>query len=112
MFKNLFLKIIIGIVWIMGGYGMYRSGWDPKYGFPVPKIAGIPIIILGFYCIVSAIKNRYKTEIDNFLICPNCNLPIRKSSQEAEHCASCGKRLEELNGFYERHPELTNKMKT
>ncbi len=46
-----------------------------------------------------------------FLICSNCLEPHAAHTVTALQCPKCGAHLENLGGFYDRHPELRNREK-
>ncbi len=60
--------------------------------------------------VVSAIRNKsnYTLLEDKILMCKECLQPFYRKNTVDELCPKCGISLEELEGFYERHPELKN----
>ncbi len=74
-------------------------------GFNIP--IGIALIISGVVIIwIDVIRPRK----DN-LICPKCEELYRWKKSLGDKCPKCGTILEDLEGFYERHPELRYKRK-
>lgn len=103
--------IISGIVLMVLGILIYI---DPViYGYDVPKESGVVLIIIGglwiFYFLREVkkySKNKSSTDYADFVICTDCRKPFSNIDAPSEICPSCGGRLENLSGFYERHPEL------
>ncbi len=48
----------------------------------------------------------HDTDIPDTAICLNCKEPFAGKKLSSMKCPKCGGRLEDLIGFYERHPEL------
>jgi hypothetical protein len=109
--KKLFFSFLIAAGWTLfflahrkiGGLlsgGIYSDPhtWEEMKAF-------IPGSILLFFTIMAGafiyffIINR---EVD--VICPKCEKNYR--SVKIEKCSICGERMEPLEGFYRRHPEL------
>ena len=74
----------------------------------VPKsFMGIVFILVGAVFIVLSI-----TKIDllykdiTVLKCPKCLKIYNKQELKSEKCPHCGADLEQLKGFFERHPDL------
>ena len=114
--------ILLGIS--MGVFGLcilinptfYHSGLEYRFDFTeVRWLFGGGLVILGILFILSsfrkqAIEAEKKVKDDNrVLMCPKCLKPIYKKNAPDLKCSSCGNPLEDLEGFYERHPELKNK---
>jgi hypothetical protein len=102
------------IIIILGGKIIYHPRWYAWFrqreidltGFNVPF--GIALVVMGF-CIlwIGVIKPRKEN-----LICPKCEDLFRWSDTLGDKCPKCGAGLEDLRGFYERHPELRYRRKT
>jgi len=41
----------------------------------------------------------------SYMICPNCTETLEKDKELPIHCTKCGGQLEDLEGFYDRHPD-------
>jgi PHP family Zn ribbon phosphoesterase len=54
---------------------------------------------------------KSKQEEENFAICTKCREPLYALSTNDNKCPHCGGELENLNGFYDRHPELKEENK-
>jgi hypothetical protein len=111
--------ILLGIVW--GFFGIliiknptfYHSRFDYHFDFTQVKWPfGGALIVLGIFFIWSSFRRKTieaegKAKDDKIvLMCPNCLKPHNKGDCPALKCPECQALLEELSGFYERHPEL------
>ncbi len=73
------------------------------------------VIIFGILLIWSTFRKKNiefeKKAIDekSVLMCPKCVKPFYKKDAPALKCPDCQNPLENLSGFYERHPELKDK---
>ena len=112
---NLLFLFIAGIVFIVLGIGLikYPVFYDSRHQVyqdftGIEWIIGGAFITVGIYSIFLVIKNKYKgTHIENKqLICPKCEEVVELTNSGESYCPHCGKKLEKLKGFYERHPEL------
>ena len=103
-----------GIILIIGGVLIILH--PTLYGFQVSKVFGVVIILLGvFYAAIrtSIFKDKVKKSESNieyakYLICIECNTPFAQNKITEGKCPQCGGELENLEGFYDRHPELKN----
>jgi len=89
-----------------------------RYNFDFAEIKwpfGIGLIILGSLFIWSpfrkkSIEAEKKAKDENrLLMCPKCIKPFYKKDCYDLKCPECQALLEDLSGFYERHPELKDK---
>jgi len=67
---------------------------------------GIFLTLLGIGFLYFSLRKRSKASNSDFLICPTCLKPFESKNIDEERCTTCGIDLENLKGFYERHPEL------
>ncbi len=51
--------------------------------------------------------DKRPTSHSEFMICVNCLVPYAKQTLERSNCPKCGGMLENLSGFYDRHPDLS-----
>ncbi len=107
------LGIIIGIwIIILGCYLM--SGWDlffrgTKIDFGrANTLTGYIFIIIGVGYIIFFLRAKSSDFEDKFMICIKCKELHRQKDYSDSHCRKCGAELENLEGFYDRHPELKN----
>lgn len=83
------LAIIYGIacaafcLWIMAGYNCLRSVTKIKRG-----------------------EFSEQDEAPEFVICTNCGEPQRSEDLLAGNCRKCTGNVEDVEGYYDRHPEL------
>ena len=113
--------IILGALMGLFGLGIlinpiiYHS--ELRYRFDFTEIKwpfGGGLIILGAFFIWSSFRKKTieaykKAKNENeVLMCPKCIKPFYKKDCDDLKCPDCHGRLEELSGFYERHPELKN----
>ena len=108
MRKGFFSTIILCSILIAGGVKIVISG--NIWGLPGSRAPGIFFIIAGLYFLISAIKKKsYLTEESKYLKCLNCGIVIDESTATNLICPKCGKNLESLDGFFERHPGFEEK---
>ena len=111
--------IILGALMGLFGLGIlinpiiYNTGLRYNFDFTGIKWPfGGGLIILGAFFIWSSFRKKTieadkKTKDEKkVLMCPKCIKPFYKKDCDDLKCPDCHERLEELSGFYERHPEL------
>ena len=113
------LFIIFGLLLVAFGVGIiinptiYHSGL--RYSFDFTEIKwpfGIFIIGLGITFVVTAFRRqaieyeKIQAGLEKVLMCPACVEPHKKKDAPELKCPACNGDLEDLVGFYERHPEL------
>ena len=110
---------ILGCVLILWGISIcfdpvhYSGRFDYYFDFTEIKWPlGGGLIILGAFFIWSSFRKK-TIEADKkakdekkVLMCPKCVKPFYKKDFDDLKCPDCHGMLEELSGFYERHPEL------
>jgi Zn finger protein HypA/HybF involved in hydrogenase expression len=72
-------------------------------------VFGTGAVLLGFAFIIQALRQDIwdKKKIKQAeMICPKCETIYMSLDQPGHKCPHCGVGLEDLKGFYERHPEL------
>ena len=110
------MKFISNIFWaiitISCGYIFFTTGWYSTYDVPVPKIAGILLILAGSFVLVNAIRNRKLKSINDYLICRDCLKVYLRTEIESNKCIKCNIVLEALDGFYDRNSDLKANRKT
>ena len=100
--------IILGILIIFRG-GFYNLGYFVDlHGYNVSL--GIALCGFGVFFILTGFRKKPKDYVDEFLICPNCETSFNKEDIADQQCPQCNVKLENLEGVYERHPELKNGM--
>ena len=114
--------ILMGSVWGLLGVLIiinpvfYSSYFNRDLDFTGIKWPfGGGLIILGAFFIFSCFRKKTieaekKAKDDKkLLMCPKCIKPFYKKDCQDLTCPECQTPLEELSGFYERHPELKDK---
>jgi hypothetical protein len=97
---------------IFGSFRTIRQGYhDALYHYnidfgPYHYLLGIMIVTVGVMLLLFSFKKPIKSSKDKLLICPKCQNPYKREHLNQGRCVACGTELEELVGFYERHPEL------
>lgn len=87
------------------------------YGQTVPSEVGLIPIVFGLYCFLKGLSTKGVIEkldesnIDfaEYVVCTKCESPFGKQNANNGRCPKCGGVLENLSGFYERHPEFKKK---
>ena len=105
-------EIIFAGLMIACGYIFYSTGWFSTYDVPVPKFAGILLIIFGIFLSITVIRKSKWKSVSDYLICKKCLTTYIRSEIKKNSCPKCEVSLYELDGFYERHPELKSRTKT
>ena len=86
-----------------------------QYNFDFTEIRypfGTGLIILGVFFILSSLgkktieAEKKANDDQKVLMCAKCIKPFYKKDCRDSLCPDCHGPLEELSGFYERHPEL------
>ncbi|MCD4742312.1 MAG: hypothetical protein K8R67_07545 [Desulfobacteraceae bacterium] len=83
---------------------------DPSFAVNLTNIrwiAGPLFILWGSYVLFKSIKSKPYKEYN--LKCPHCGKVSILNHLEEHKCNKCGGHLEELKGFFERHPEFKEK---
>ena len=116
---NRVFYILLGAVWGLLGaliiinpsfYSSYLNREVDFTGIRWPLGGGL--IILGAFFIWSSFRKKTieaekKAKDDKIvLMCTKCIKPFYEKDCEDLKCPDCQAQLEELSGFYERHPEL------
>jgi hypothetical protein len=81
-------------------YGFYYDFSQIKW------VAASFFVLLGIILIWFGIRAESRRYSKKLFICPRCQLPYDSNHLTRELCPLCGVQLEELEGFYERHPDL------
>ncbi len=113
MIKIIF-EIFSASLFIILGALFYFSEHSALYGFPVSRPTGTLLIFIGVFWIFYVLLNRKKVISDwkksktkeKVLICPKCLKPEWSIDHPTLKCPNCNSNLEQMDGFYERHPDL------
>jgi hypothetical protein len=119
---NKIFFILMGVVWgLVGSFiiispRFFSSYFKRELDFTEIRWPfGGALIVIGFIFIWSslikkAIEAEKKEKDDNkVLMCPKCEKPFYKKDSSSSMCPECRTELEDLSGFYDRHPELKDK---
>jgi len=88
------------------------SGGDAEFGaWSITAISSIFIIYFGVLIVISLYRKSCgdNSVMPNFVICSKCRTPQYPRDLIAGHCPKCAGNVEDLEGYYERHPNLRNK---
>jgi uncharacterized CHY-type Zn-finger protein len=110
---------ILGVLLGLFGLGIiinpsiYHSAFHYQFDFTEIKWPfGGGLIILGCLFLWSSLRKKAieaekkLTDEEKILMCPICIKPYKKKDYQDLKCPDCQAKLEELSGFYERHPDL------
>ncbi len=79
--------------------------WDwGEYHFEM----GLLLLFVGLFMFIMAFRKGQRDYAEVF-ICPQCETALPFAEVPGEICPKCHTKLESLEGFYERHPELKEK---
>ncbi len=96
------VKIILNPKFFDTKYGMFHDYTSIKW--PLGGFLLFTGILIFAFAFVKKLKNN--PDIANTLMCKTCAKPFYKKDVPNLICPVCHDSLEELEGFYERHPEL------
>jgi hypothetical protein len=113
---------MMGVVWGLLGVliiinpTFYSSYFNRELNFKDINVPfGGGLIILGFFFIWSSFRkkaivaDKKARDGKKVLMCMECVKPFYKNACLNLKCPICNGLLEDLEGFYERHPELKDK---
>ena len=107
------LSLLLGTSLILYGIftiiqrGYYSSKFDFYFDFgPYHYLLGAFITIVGVLFVYTSLRTKAKAFEDDILICPKCEASFNRKDITDQNCPQCNVKLEELEGFYERHPAL------
>ena len=110
---NRILFLLLGICLSLYGFfmitqrGYYSSKFEFYFDFgPYHYIFGITVAIIGVLFVYTSLTKKSKDLEDKFVICPECKTPVNQRDVPNGRCPKCEVKVEDLEAFYERHPEL------
>ncbi len=114
--ENKIFGYLFGVTLFLSGLGVffYPKFYDRRHGYlldftDIRIPFSFTLMILGIFFIITAIKNKSKFSKEKFLICHECKKSFYETDAKEKFnnlCPVCNVELEELEGFYQRHPEL------
>ncbi len=116
---NRLVLILAGWICFLSGILTPLTGGGKYKGFKVYDFVGYIQLFIGAIVLIYLWKTRESVSLNSDesnepedMICPKCqtgylaeDLP---ENFRKDICSECGAKLELLDGFYERHPELKN----
>ena len=109
----------MGFIWGLFGLliiidpSFYHSRLDYYFDFTEVKWPfGLCLIVLGGIFIWSAFRKKAIEAEDEYklqqrvVMCPSCVKPFQIKDAPNFKCPICNEELDDLEGFYERHPNL------
>lgn len=109
-FKNRNLLYLIGgILFISGGIHTYSMEGEFLIirGSPVLRVLQSALeIFLGCYLLSKLFFFKAKSEDEAFVMCIKCKHSFYRKYATDNLCPNCGGRVEDMDGIFERHPEL------
>ena len=106
------IYIILGIIVIYVGYDVMKSEFFHYYGIYIylgrgKYSVGIGCVIVGISLIWIACRKKFSSITEKkYMKCKKCMNTYAIDDIPNTKCPNCGDGLEDLEGFYERHPEL------
>jgi hypothetical protein len=95
---------IIGFFLAIGREVSFR-GTKLEFG-EANVVVGSIFMMFGIAILVIALRTKAKDFEDKSVICPKCKTPFDQKDVPDGRCPKCEVELEDLEGFYKRHPEL------
>ena len=109
---NKYIYVYLGLVLLIFGFGIiihprwYSSKYELYFDYTGVHIpVGSLFIVIGLLFVWVVLRKKAKFYQDKFLICPKCERSHNKKEVPDNQCLQCKVGLEDLDGFYERHPE-------
>jgi len=103
-----FFLLAVRVVQKLVGFSKFNPNLRPKTvnevvaEWPELLVMGCVIFMITWWWQASKKEQRY-------VICPSCLEPYEKEENLNQFCKKCHGLVEDLDGFYERHPELRKK---
>jgi uncharacterized paraquat-inducible protein A len=106
-----FVFIAIGLLVFLSGADIFNRQAFYYFGVNVKiensTFVAILVMIFGVLFLLAGFKKNFSlTKKEKYYKCSRCGMLISEEFQKNLTCPKCGSRLEDLHGFYERHPEL------
>jgi len=109
---NKFINTIFGVLLVAWGVILIfdRGYFSEKYRHyidfgPYHYVFGLILLVCGGAILLSVVR-RKKTSDEKVVICPSCGRSYNQQDVPRMECPTCQVELEDLKGFYDRHPDL------
>jgi len=105
------LALIIGAwiavigVYLIVGKDYYLRGFKLEFG-KGNLLVGLLFLVIGMGIIIVGLVTKAKDFEDKVTICSRCAQPFDMKDVSDMSCPKCGGKLEDLDGFFDRHPEV------
>jgi len=106
------MTIVLRLVFVLFGFLFIWMGVDcirrvcTYRGVPLPGIAAYLQCAMGVGMIVYGLASKNVSKEFGVRICSACRSVFRAKDVIGTACPKCSGQVEDLKGFYERHPEL------
>jgi len=99
-------SFFLGLLLIVIPLIRYATGkFSTLWGQSVSPLGDIGFFVFGIILVyITIFKSDFL--VKQGYICPNCEETVERTGTKEISCPKCGTKMEKLNGFYERHPEL------
>lgn len=100
-----------GLFFMGIGLSIYsKKGWTIFRGAPQHHTLGYVFMAGGIiFCLFSILKKDFPKNQLTHVICISCLKPSNKRELIEDKCPKCNGEVDDLIGFFDRHPELKNK---
>lgn len=107
--RKLFVLIIGAWIAVIGVYLIIGKDYyllGIKVGFDkVNFLVGLLFLFIGIWIFIFGLKTEAKDFEERVTICSRCAQPLDMKELVNMRCPKCGGKLEDLDGYFERHPE-------
>ena len=115
---KIFGHIFVSLCLLYLGLSFSFNSFPSIGGFPVSRGTGVFFIALSISYLAFVIiyrrriieakiaEKEIKIEANRTMICPSCREPAFATEFPDNKCPKCDSEVENLYGFYDRHPEL------
>ena len=106
VFAGVLLAFLGWTVLLKGGFYWYTYGRYFEFGRFRWLIGGL-LMLSSLVLTWTGIRPRGRySRRSSTVVCPKCEKPYDARERQMTICAGCKVRLEPIEGFYDRHPEL------
>lgn len=95
---------------VLGIYFLLREGdFVPIYRIPVSKLyLGSVLLLIGILALFNFLFKRNNFQNQKYIMCLTCRQPFYEKETQDGICPKCGNIVEDMEGIFERHPDLKN----